>query len=274
MSACPGRAGPASGITMSYADLSQARLYYVIDGPADAPVLVLSNSLGTCADMWARQIPELSRRFRVLRYDTRGHGKSSVPDGEYSFAQLGGDVAELLEHLRIERAHFCGLSMGGPTGMWLALERPELIDRLILCNTAARIGSAEGWSARIAAVRQDGLETMAPGLVERWLTPQYRAAEPGLVQLLVDMLRRIPDAGYMANCAALRDADLRERVAAIRARTLVISSTHDLAATPQDGKALAAAIPGARYVELDTSHISNWEQPEAFTRALTGFLTE
>ncbi|MFQ6746715.1 alpha/beta fold hydrolase, partial [Bordetella pertussis] len=158
---------------MSYADLSQARLYYVIDGPADAPVLVLSNSLGTCADMWARQIPELSRRFRVLRYDTRGHGKSSVPDGEYSFAQLGGDVAELLEHLRIERAHFCGLSMGGPTGMWLALERPELIDRLVLCNTAARIGSAEGWSARIAAVRQDGLETMAPGLVERWLTPQY-----------------------------------------------------------------------------------------------------
>lgn len=259
---------------MSYADLSQARLYYVIDGPDDAPVLVLSNSLGTCADMWARQIPELSRRFRVLRYDTRGHGKSSVPDGQYSFAQLGGDVAELLEHLRIERAHFCGLSMGGPTGMWLALERPELVDRLVLCNTAARIGSAEGWSARIAAVRQDGLEAMAPGLVERWLTPQYRAAEPGLTQILVDMLRRTPDAGYVANCAALRDADLRERVAAIRARTLVISSTHDLAATPQDGKALAAAIPGARYVELDTSHISNWEQPEAFTRALTGFLTE
>ena len=112
---------------MSYADLSQARLFYVIDGPADAPVLVLSNSLGTCSDMWARQIPELSKHFRVLRYDTRGHGKSSIPEGEYSFEQLGNDVAELLAHLNIKRAHFCGLSMGGPTGLWLAVARPELV---------------------------------------------------------------------------------------------------------------------------------------------------
>ena len=167
---------------MSYADLSQARLFYVIDGPADAPVLVLSNSLGTCADMWARQVPELSKHFRVLRYDTRGHGKSSVPDGEYTFAQLGNDVAELLAHLNIKQAHFCGLSMGGPTGLWLALNRPELINKLILCNTAARIGSAEGWSTRIAAVAEQTLEKMAPTLVQRWLTDDYRAAEPGLTQ--------------------------------------------------------------------------------------------
>ena len=259
---------------MSYADLSQARLYYVIDGPADAPALVLSNSLGTCADMWARQVPELSKHFRVLRYDTRGHGKSSAPAGEYTFAQLGNDVAELLAHLGIARAHFCGLSMGGPTGMWLALERPELIDRLVLCNTAARIGTAEGWSARIAAVGEQTLEKMAPTLVERWLTDGYRAAEPGLTQVLVDMLRRTPDAGYQGNCAALRDADLRDRVSGIQAPTLVISGTHDLAATPAQGRELAATIPGARYVELDVSHISNWEQPEAFTREVLGFLTE
>src|SRR5690606_1337695 len=149
---------------MAYADLSQARLFYVIDGPADAPVLVLSNSLGTCSDMWARQIPELTKHFRVLRYDTRGHGKSSVPEGEYSFEQLGNDVAELLAHLGIKRAHFCGLSMGGPTGLWLALARPELVGKLILCNTAARIGSAAGWSARIAAVAEQTLENMAPTL--------------------------------------------------------------------------------------------------------------
>lgn len=257
---------------MSYADLSQARLYYVIDGPADAPVLVLSNSLGTCADMWARQVPELSRHFRVLRYDTRGHGKSSIPDGEYRFDQLAGDVAELLDGLGIARAHFCGLSMGGPTGIALALAHPERVDSLILCNTAARIGSAEGWTTRINAVAEQTLEKMAPALVERWLTDGYRAAEPGLSQVLVDMLRRTPDAGYSRNCAALRDADYRDRVAAIRARTLVISSTHDLAATPAQGRELAAAIPGARYVELDTSHISNWERPEEFNRAVLGFL--
>ena len=257
---------------MSYADLSQARLYYVIDGPADAPVLVLSNSLGTCADMWARQVPELSKHFRVLRYDTRGHGKSSIPDGEYRFEQLAGDIAELLDSLGIARAHFCGLSMGGPTGIALALAHPERVDSLILCNTAARIGSAEGWTTRINAVAEQTLEKMAPALVERWLTDGYRAAEPGLSQVLVDMLRRTPDAGYSRNCAALRDADYRDRVAAIRARTLVISSTHDLAATPAQGRELAAAIPGARYVELDTSHISNWERPEDFNRAVLGFL--
>nr|WP_315526968.1 3-oxoadipate enol-lactonase [uncultured Achromobacter sp.] len=259
---------------MAYAELSQARLFYVIDGPADAPVLVLSNSLGTCSDMWARQIPELTKHFRVLRYDTRGHGKSSIPDGEYTFEQLAGDVAELLAHLGIKRAHFCGLSMGGPTGIALALAHPQLVSKLILCNTAARIGSAEGWSTRIGAVAEQTLEKMAPTLVERWLTDDYRAAEPGLTQVLIDMLRRTPDAGYSANCAALRDADYRPQVSAITAPTLVISSTHDLAATPAQGKELAAAIAGARYVELNTSHISNWEQPEAFTRAVVDFLTE
>lgn len=257
---------------MSYADLSQARLFYVMDGPENAPVLVLSNSLGTCADMWARQIPELTKHFRVLRYDTRGHGKSSVPDGPYTFAQLGNDVAELLAHVGVSQAHYCGLSMGGPTGMWLALERPELINKLVLCNTAARLGSVEGWNARITAVASTGLETMAPTLVERWLSDDYRKAEPGLTQVLVDMLRRTPNDGYSANCAALRDADLRERVSAIKAPTLVISSTHDLAATPQQGRELASAISGARFVEMNTSHISNWEQPETFNRELVDFL--
>src|SRR3546814_5298333 len=146
--------------------------------------------------MWARQVPALSQHFRVLRYDTRGHGQSSVPAGEYSFAQLAGDVAELLEHLDIARADFCGLAMGGPTGLQLALDHPQRVRKLVLCNTAARIGSVQSWSARIAAVSQNGLENMAPGLVERWLSPAFRAAEPGLTQVLVDMLRRTSNEGY------------------------------------------------------------------------------
>lgn len=259
---------------MPYADLGLTQLYYVMDGPEDAPVLVLSNSLGTCTDMWAQQIPEFSRRFRVLRYDTRGHGHSSVPAGDYTMAQLGGDAAALLRHLGIARAHFCGLSMGGPTGMWLALEHPDLIDKLILSNTAARIGSGESWTARIQAVRGTGLETLAPTLVQRWLTDAYRGAQPGLTQILLDMLRRTSDAGYAANCAALRDNDLRTRVTQICARTLVISGTHDQAAPPEDGRALAAAIPQARYLELDAAHIANWELPQRYTRAVMDFLAE
>lgn len=259
---------------MSYADLSQARLYYVVDGPTDAPVLVLSNSLGTCADMWAQQVPALSQHFRVLRYDTRGHGKSSVPEGAYCFSQLAGDVCELLDHLDIGQVHFCGLSMGGPTGLQLALDHPRRVQKLVLCNTAARIGTPENWSARIAAVSQNGLEAMAPALVERWLTPAFRTAQPGMTQVLVDMLRRTSNDGYNGNCAALRDADLRARLGEIKSPTLVIAGTQDPATTPQDGRDLAAGIAGARYLELDTSHLSNWEQPQAFTRALLDFLME
>jgi 3-oxoadipate enol-lactonase len=257
---------------MPYADLSQARLYYVVDGPADAPALLLSNSLGTTGDMWARQVPALSQRFRVVRYDTRGHGFSSIPTGEYTFEQLARDVVELLDHLGIDRAHCCGLSMGGPTVMQLALDYPSRVNKLVLCNTAARIGSVEGWSTRIGNVAQNTLSAMAPALVNNWLSEGYRKVEPGLTQVLIDMLRRTPEAGYSANCAALRDADLRSKVAAIKAPTLVISGSHDVAATTQQGRELAESIPGARYAELKVSHISNWEDPEAFNRLVLDFL--
>ncbi len=257
---------------MSYADLSQARLYYVLDGPQDAPVLVMSNSLGSSADMWAPQIPELARHFRVLRYDTRGHGQSSAPAGDYTFKQLANDVAELLDHLGIDRAHFCGLSMGGPTGLQFALDYPQRLDRLVLCNTAARIGSVEGWSQRIEAVQQNTLHAMAPALIERWVTAGWRAANPGLAQVLVDMMRRHSDTGYAGNCAALRDSDLREQLVRIAAPTLVISGTHDASTPPQLGRELAAGIPGARHEELDAGHISNWERPQAFARLLIDFL--
>jgi 3-oxoadipate enol-lactonase len=258
---------------MPYADLANSRLYYMLDGPRDAPVLLLSNSLGTCADMWARQVPAFAQSFRVLRYDTRGHGRSSPPAQAYGFEALTADVIGLLDHLAIDKVHFCGLSMGGPTGMGLALAQPERIGKLILCNTGARIGTVESWQARMDGVRRDGLEAMAEGIFERWLTPAYRAAEPGLSQVLVDMLRRTDDEGYALACAALRDLDLRPSVAKIASPTLVIAGTHDAAATPQQGRELADAIPGARYHALDAAHISNWEQPAAFTGLVMEFLS-
>ncbi|ARP87538.1 3-oxoadipate enol-lactonase [Bordetella genomosp. 9] len=257
---------------MPYADLASSRIYYVIDGPREAPVLMLSNSLGTCADMWAPQVPVFTRRFRVLRYDTRGHGRSATPAGEYPFSALIDDVVGLLDHLGIEKVHFCGLSMGGPTGMGLALAQPQRVGKLVLCNTAARIGSVESWQTRMEAVRQHGMHGMAGAIFERWLTPDFRASQPALTQVLLDMLRRADDEGYRLACAALRDLDLRSRVARIAAPALVIAGTHDAAATPEQGRELAAAIPGAQYRELNASHISNWECPDAFADLVMGFL--
>ncbi|MGL5631183.1 MAG: 3-oxoadipate enol-lactonase [Azovibrio sp.] len=257
---------------MSYANLSQVRLYYTVDGPADGPVLLFSNSLGTNGDMWAPQIPELTRHYKVVRYDTRGHGQSSTPEGEYTLARLAGDVVELLDYLEIKKASFCGLSMGGPTGLQFALDYPERLEKLVLCNTAARVGSFEGWSARIAAIQEQSLEAMAPSLIERWLSPGFREQEPVQTRTLIDMMRRNPEPGYIGNCAALRDADLRDKLGSITVPTLVISGTLDQAATTEQGRELAAGIIRSRYVELEASHLSNWEQPTAFNRTLLGFL--
>jgi 3-oxoadipate enol-lactonase len=257
---------------MPYADLAHARLFYLLDGPADSPVLMLSNSLGTNADMWARQIPLFARRFRVLRYDTRGHGLSAPPTQDYGFDALSQDVIDLLDHLGIDQVDFCGLSMGGPTGIGLALAQPHRVRKLVLCNTAARIGTAEGWQARMDSVRKDGLENMAPAIFDRWLTREFRAAEPGAAQTLLDILRRTGQDGYIRACAALRDLDLRDRVGDIRCPTLVISGTHDVPATPQQGRELAAAIPGAGYRELNAAHLSNWERPAEFADLVMAFL--
>jgi len=252
--------------------LPGASLFHTVDGPADAPVLVLSNSLGCDADLWSLQVPQLVRDFRVLRYDTRGHGRSGVASAPFTFRDLAGDVVGLLDHLGIACAHFCGISMGGLTGMALALQHPQRVDRLVLANTAARIGSVDSWSARIEAVRQNGLEAMAPQLVTRWLSPGFFEREPGMAQLLVDRLRRLSDDGYIGSCEALRDEDLRAQVSAIASPTLVIAGHHDAATTVAQAHELQQSIAGAQCVELDASHLSNWEQPQAFTEQLLRFL--
>lgn len=257
---------------MPHADLSHTRLYYVLDGAPDAPVLMLSNSLGTSTEMWAPQVPAFARHFRVLRYDTRGHGRSSTPPGEYGFAELGADAMELLDHLGIAQACFCGLSMGGPTGLWFTLEHPTRVRKLVLCNTAARLSGAGGMDSRIAAVRAQGLDALAPALMERWLSARFRETDPVSTQLLQDMLRGMPADGYAANCAAVRDGDFRTRVAQVAVPTLVLGGRYDSAVTPEDSRALAAAIPGARYEELDAAHISNWEQRDRFTHLVLEFL--
>ncbi|MFC7514899.1 3-oxoadipate enol-lactonase [Herbaspirillum sp. GCM10030257] len=259
---------------MLFIDINDARLHYEVDGQEGRPWLILSNSLGTHLEMWAPQMAALRSRFRVLRYDTRGHGMSAVPEGPYSVEQLGRDVVALMDELGIARAHFCGLSMGGMTGMWLGVHAAERIDRLVLCNTSALIGPAEVWNTRIAKVNSEGMDAIVPAVIDRWFTPAYQQRAPQEVAQVRDMLLQTPADGYTANCAAVRDMDQRADIAGIKAPTLVIAGTHDLATPAKDGKAVADSIPGARYVELDAAHLSNWEQAERFTATLVDFLTQ
>ena len=258
----------------THVNVDGSRLRCRFEGPSGAPVLVLSNSLGADLAMWDPQMPALARAFRVLRYDSRGSGGSSVSPGPYSIERLGRDVIGLLDASGIDRAHFCGLSMGGMTGMWLGIHAPQRLDKLVLANTAARIGPPEKWNARIERVREGGMAAIADAVVAGWFTPAFHGAQPNTVAAMHAMLKRSPVDGYIACCAAVRDADQREPIAGIGAATLVISGTHDGATPPSDGRFLVQQIAGARYVELPAAHIANVEASAPFTDALMSFLIE
>jgi 3-oxoadipate enol-lactonase len=257
---------------MPFADLPEVHLHYRIDGPEAGAALVLSNSLGTDFEMWAPKVEALSTQFRVVRYDARGHGHSSVPPGEYTIAQLGRDVLALLDHLQLDRVHFAGVSMGGMTGMWLGVHAPARIATLTLANTAARIAPPDLWNTRIEKVNAGGMAAISDAVLGRWFTPDFAAREPARIATMKAMMERTPAAGYAACCAAIRDMDQREAVAAITARTLVIAGTGDAATPPADGRFLAATIGDARYVELPAAHLSNIEAAPAFTATLVDFL--
>lgn len=259
---------------MPFMQTPSAKLHYQLEGRADAPLLVLSNSLGTNLQMWAPQMPRLLEHFRVLRHDARGHGQSQVTPGPYSIAQLADDVVALLNGLQIERAHFCGLSMGGMIGLQLGMQHPTRIRRLVLSNTATQIPPPEAWNTRIETVNREGMAPIAAGSVERWFTPAFIAREPQQVETVRQMLLHTVAAGYAANCAAVRDMDLRDGLDRIGAPTLVIAGSHDPSTPPVQGREIVDGIPGARYLELDAAHLSNWEQADAFTTAVIEFLTE
>lgn len=258
---------------MAFVDVDGGRIHYRLDGPEDSPVLVLSNSLGTDLTLWDVQVAAFARPFRVLRYDSRGHGASTVTPGPYSIERLACDVIGLLDRLGIGRAHFCGLSIGGMVGIRLAAQAPERLDRLVLCNTAARIGPPEIWNARIEAVREGGMAVITAAVLERWFTPAFRERSPETVERVRRMLLATPPAGYIASCVAVRDMDQREALFRVRTPTLVISGTHDAATPPADGRFLAESIPGARYLELEAAHLSNLEAADRFTEAVLHFLT-
>jgi 3-oxoadipate enol-lactonase len=249
------------------------RLHRVLEGPADAPALLLSNSLGTTLAMWDAQVPALAERYRIVRYDRRGHGQSPVPPGPYAIDDLGRDVLSLLDELGLERVSFCGISIGGAVGMWLALEAPERLDRLVLCCTRPAFLPPEQWVERAALVREGGVTVVSEAALDRWFTERFRAERPDVVDAFRTMLVRTPAEGYAGCCEALATFDLRSRLAAITAPTLVVTGADDPVVPPGSGAELAAAIPGATHVVIaDAAHIANVEQPDAFTAALRAHL--
>jgi 3-oxoadipate enol-lactonase len=257
---------------MPFAELKDVRMHYEIAGRDGAPVLLFSNPLGADLSVWDAQAGEFAKKYRVLRCDKRGHGQSSAPPGPYTIELLARDELGLLDFLKIDKAHYCGLSIGGQTGMWLGVNAPERLNKLVLSNTGAQIGTTESWNKRIEAVRKGGTKSIADTVIERWFTFDFRTSEPLEVSRVRRALERADTDGYVACCEALREFDYREKLGAIRAPTLVISGTHDPAATPQDGRYLADHIAGSRFVELDASHISNIEAREPFTAELGAFL--
>jgi 3-oxoadipate enol-lactonase len=248
------------------------RLHYEQSGTANGPVLVLSNSLGSNLHMWDKVLPSLETSLHILRYDTRGHGKSSVPPPPYSIDQLGNDLLLLMDHLSIDRAHLCGLSLGGLVSQWLGIHAPERFERLIFANTAAHIGTRDGWEQRIAMVQSSGMDLLAQQTVERWITPAYREQHPAEMETIRQMLAATNPAGYCGCCAALRDTDLRGEIDAIEAPCLVITGTHDPATPPSDGRAIHSALQNSSCVEFNSAHLSAWEKADEFAGAVLAFL--
>jgi len=252
---------------------NQAQVHYEIHGDDTAPVLLLSHSLGVNGDMWRPQVSSFTQQFRVVRYDTRGHGQTTASPGPYSMDLLGRDVIALLDELRLEKVHFCGLSMGGAIGMWLGVNAPQRLNRLVLSNTAAKLGTAEGWKSRIDSVKKSGMQAVAPGIIERWFTAGFRESHREVVSSTQKTMEETGPGGYVACCEALSAMDQRSTVSKITVPTLVVVGAHDPVTTRADGQFLVEKIRDARYVELDAAHLSNIEDAQHFSTAVAGFLS-
>lgn len=247
-------------------------LHHELVGENDAPCIVLSTSLGARMQMWQPQMQVLTQHFRVLRYDMRGHGGSPSPVGPYSIADLGNDVLQLLDHHDIPSTHFCGISLGGVIGQWLGVHAPDRIEKLVLCNTAAKVGTEEGWQKRITEVRANGMASIADTVISRWFTEPFAASHVEVVASIREGMPACNPEGYVACCEALRTCDLRNEIASITAPSLVIAGDHDVVCTPADAQFLQSQIPTSQQRVLPAAHLSNVEAAENFNQSLLSFL--
>lgn len=246
-----------------------------LDGPENAPVIIFSNSLGTTLEMWQPQVEALAGDFRIVRYDTRGHGGSPITPAPYTFDQLAEDVLAIMDALNIEKACFCGVSMGGHTALKLGIMAQERFELIVACNTAAKIGTAEGWQERADMLRRDGkagIQALADSAPERWFKPEYIEANPEVVKSLQDQFATLDAEGYAACCDALGQSDLTASLREIAIPTLIVAGEHDPVTTVKDAQNLNGLIKGSSVAVLDASHISNIEAADAFNQALRNFI--
>jgi 3-oxoadipate enol-lactonase len=254
--------------------MSAVNVHHVVTGPHDAPVVVLSNSLGSTMAMWDAVLPGLEERFRVVRYDTRGHGRSPVPRGPYTIDDLADDLVGLLDRLGVERTHLVGLSLGGMMGMRLAARDPGRLDRLVLLCTAAHLDIAPTYADRAVTVRAQGTGVVAEAVVSRWFTPDFLEANPQARKAAEQMVADTPAEGYAGGCEAIATMDLRPDLPKISAPTLAIAGADDTATPPRYLEEIANEIPDARLVVVpEAAHLAAAQQPEAVTAAILAHLT-
>ncbi|HML08399.1 MAG TPA: 3-oxoadipate enol-lactonase [Xanthobacteraceae bacterium] len=253
-------------------DADGCAIHFEVEGPERAPVLMLSNSLGTDLHMWDEQVAPLARHFRLVRYDRRGHGKSGVPKGPYSMERLGRDVLAVLDGLGIERINWCGLSMGGMVGQWLGANAAHRIDKLILSNTACYYPDKSFWADRLNSVRANGMPALVGPTMERWFTEDFRERAPAAIARMSEIFLKTDREGYIGCLEAIRDMDHRPLLPKIKAPTLVIAGRHDPATPLAGNEFIRAHIPGAKLTVLEAAHIANVEQPQAYADAVLGFL--
>ncbi len=253
---------------------ASVKLNVSVSGDPGAPPLVLAHPLGANLHVWDAIAPTLAEKFRLVRFDARGHGGSAIPPGPYALAELGCDVLALMDELCVTRAHFLGQSMGGAIGQWLMIFAPDRLRKVVLANTASHFPDAAGWNARIRAARGPGMATLAPVVLQRWLTEGFREKNPAETERILKMLSACDPLGYAACCSALRDLDLREAIrGAPSIPTLVIAGDADVSTPPALGEALAASLPDSRLLRLPAAHLSGVEQAAAFLKAAMEFLS-
>jgi 3-oxoadipate enol-lactonase len=248
-------------------------LAYTVDGPDDAPVLLLGPSLGTTLALWQDVVPELASHFRVVRYDHRGHGSSPVPPGPYAIADLGTDLLDLLDRLGVERAFFAGISMAGMASMWAAAHAPERVERLVLLCTSAQLGPPEAWALRAQTVLEKGMDAVVDAVVARWVPPEFAQAHPETMEWLRGQLLSSPVHGYAACCAAIGTMDLTPDLGRITAPTLVVAGLADEATPPAHAQRIVAGIPRARLVlAAGAAHLPHISRPDLIVDQLVSFL--
>jgi 3-oxoadipate enol-lactonase len=260
---------------MPFANIQNNIHHYVVDGDREKPPLVFCNSLGTDLRIWDAVVPRLAEHFRIIRYDKKGHGLSDVPEPPYSLDDLTEDLIGLLDALGVSQAVICGISVGGMIAQRLALMRPARVRSLVLCDTAARIGSFASWEERMMAVRDRGLQSWVGPSMERWFTGEFRQSRPNDVRGYANMLLRTPLQGYLGTCCALRDADLTEEAPRVNQPTLILCGAHDIATPPELGQELARRIPPAEFSLIErAAHLPCIEQPQAVIGRMIQFFKE